>query len=402
MSIVRSSRIYDVLLGLLAFSLSMPTAVFNILFPLTLLYVLINLKRADYKSIFKDKLLIVLWISYLMLFLGLFYTKPENISEGLDLCIRRIFFIIAPLLFVGIDLRSYKVIAYGFIIGIITGFVICLITVMLTPGVYGSLSQIYISNWYWSELLLEPIDKHPSYFSFYSLLAFFMAFQLMSSTQVMLERIFTGFSMLIFFGIILTLEAKIFILIFPFMLFIFIFIKFKKTKLAIATMFLVAFTGFLFFMFHPARFHNIRLLSFDNAVLVRGEIYKSTWGIVKDNSIFGVGTGDFNKEILKSYRENNFTEGSKIEYNAHNQYLEEWARGGLLSFLCLAVILIVSFKRSDTRSPEQLILVICLCLFLTVESALNRQQGISFVLFFLCLYNSLSTKHKISSFRRIN
>ncbi len=382
------------LLSLLAFSLSMPTAIFNILFPLVALYALFQVKRDELKALLQDKMVIALWASYLVLFLGLLNTEPENLSEGLDFCLRRIFFFVAPFLFVRLDFNSYKFIAYGFILGVIAGFVICLVNVMLTPGVYGHLAQIYISNWYWSDILLEPIDKHRSYFTFYCVLAFFMSFQFLTSVKMMREKVTLVIAILVCVGIILTLEARLFILIFPFLFLVFIIRRFKSIKWALAAMSLVALIGLIFYIYHPARFHNIRLLRLEQAAQVRVETNKNIWGIISDHWTFGVGTGDLRQEILEAYNENEFTEGIAIKYNAHNQYFEEWARSGLLGLICLLGILLVSLGRSFSGLPEHLVLVICLCLFLTVESALNRQQGFSFILFFLCLYNSLPLNSK--------
>ncbi len=391
---MRSKKISAWLLSLLAFSLSMPTAIFNILFPLVAIYALYNIKREEFKALLQDKMVIALWASYVILFLGLLNTEPENLSEGLDLCIRRIFFFVAPLLFVRLDFRAYKIIAYGFILGVISGFIICLINVVLTPGVYGHLSQIYISNWYWSDILLEPIDKHRSYFTFYCVLAFFMAFQFLGSVKIRREKVVLVMVLLACAAIILTLEARMFILIFPLLFLIFIIRQYKSIKWAIAAMSLVALIGQIFYLYHPARFHNIRLLRLDEAAQVRVEINRNTWGIISENWVFGVGTGDLRQEILRGYKENNFKEGTTIKYNAHNQYFEEWAKGGLLGVLCLVGILLISFGRAYSRLPEHLVMVICLSLFLAVESALNRQQGFSFILFFLCLYNSLPLPSK--------
>lgn len=392
MSVLRSKNIYVGLLSLVAFSLSMPTAVFNILFPLVAIYSLYHIRLEELKALLRHKLVVVLWASYVLLFLGLLNTEPVNLYEGLDLCVRRIFFVVAPLLFIRLEFSSYKIIAYGFILGVITGFIICLINVVLTPSVYGHLSQIFISNWYWSDILLEPIDKHRSYFTFYCVLAFFMAFQFLTSAKRMREKGVFAIALLASAGIILTLEARMFILIFPFLFLVFVIRKYKSIKWAIVAMSLVALIGVIFYFYHPARFHNIRLLRLEQATQVRVEINKNIWGIIRDNWAFGVGTGDFRQEILKAYRESDFTEGTTIKYNAHNQYFEEWARGGILAVICLVAILLISFKIAYSGFPEHLVFVICLSLFLIVESALNRQQGFSFVLFFLCLYNTLSLK----------
>ncbi|WP_445383835.1 O-antigen ligase family protein [Robiginitalea sp. IMCC43444] len=192
--------------------------------------------------------------------------------------------------------------------------------------------------------------------------------------------------MILYCGIILSLESRLFLMAFPILLLFFTLLYFRKVKIAILSALLAILAGTVFFVQHPARFHNIRLLRLDEAGSVRMSIYGNTWEVIEDNWAFGTGTGDFHQELYAKYDENEFQYGKELGYNAHNQFLEEWARSGIPGLLALVAILWVGLSNSFTRKPIFFVFLGSAVLFFLVESALNRQQGISFFVLFYCLF----------------
>jgi O-antigen ligase len=123
-----------------------------------------------------------------------------------------------------------------------------------------------------------------------------------------------------------------------------------------------------------------------NNVNARYESWRSALQIIKKHPLLGVGLGDSQEELVKQYRKFNFTVGFQNRFNAHNQYLELWIAGGVITFLCF--ILFIVFEGRKAWLSDNYLLLFLLYLFSVfcfTESVLSGQFGrISFFLF-LCL-----------------
>jgi O-antigen ligase len=100
---------------------------------------------------------------------------------------------------------------------------------------------------------------------------------------------------------------------------------------------------------------------------------------------FGLGTGDVQEYLNEGYTAIGFKSGQKFHYNAHNQYLEELLKTGLIglmSFVILLVYLCTKINLSDPYYPFILLFFITGCFF---ESYLNRQHGV-FIFGFIIPY----------------
>jgi O-antigen ligase len=127
---------------------------------------------------------------------------------------------------------------------------------------------------------------------------------------------------------------------------------------------------------------------------VRKLIWEYTYYVVKENPVFGVGLGDVQTELNRSYE--NCTESSALKqstYNAHNDLLQMLVATGIFGLsiflLCYSYIFMTSFKKLNY--------VYCgfLALFFLsglTESYLERDMGIRIFAFFsplLFVYKSL-------------
>ena len=102
----------------------------------------------------------------------------------------------------------------------------------------------------------------------------------------------------------------------------------------------------------------------------RININKNTLEVIKDNWLWGTGTGDFHEALYKKYKTNGFKEGADLLYNAHNQYFEEWARGGIPAILVLIVLLCYVLFHAIHRFP---LLVVFHRIFGIVFPPLNQR-----------------------------
>jgi O-antigen ligase len=96
------------------------------------------------------------------------------------------------------------------------------------------------------------------------------------------------------------------------------------------------------------------LLDFDRGTtFFRLKLWRSTWGMIRDHPLLGVGPGNF----LDAYRTRYVLPTAWEEFNlehAHNIVLDHWARLGLLGLMVGAGIQIAfwrTVRRRDRRDP---------------------------------------------------
>lgn len=371
---------------LIAFSLSLPNFYFSLFF---ISFTIISTSQLF--NCFKTKtsiFVIIILLHFLVLLLGLLNTKIYNISFGIQDILIRIPLIIFPIMISKIKLKSIDTILFSFSLGVIFGVIICLINVQTTPGVYGQIKQIYISNWYWNSRLVEPIDKHPTYFALYNIFSIFIVIRLILRKWGGKYRLFYLTPIgLLNFVVILTLESRMALFSLPIGLLIYFIYKINDKKIIALIVMSFIGIGFTYFLYHPAKLYNIRILKLNDDIGIRSNIYKSSFNLLKHNYIIGVGTGDVQESLNYQYRFDNFNLGLKKSLNSHNQYLEETLRNGIIGLLSLLfMILVPLYIALKNKNSFFITLFFFFLVFMLSECILNRQQGVSFVSLFLSLF----------------
>lgn len=99
---------------------------------------------------------------------------------------------------------------------------------------------------------------------------------------------------------------------------------------------------------------------------------------------FGYGTGDYTKALLEGYKDIEFKAGIYSEYNAHNQYLEEFLKTGFLGGIIFFMLIIQLIRESDINNLYSIVVYFFAfaCFF---ESYLYRQHGVVILAFLLPL-----------------
>ncbi|MEZ5082131.1 MAG: O-antigen ligase family protein [Bacteroidales bacterium] len=127
---------------------------------------------------------------------------------------------------------------------------------------------------------------------------------------------------------------------------------------------------------------NVKDKTLDSST-ARLKILECSFEIIKENPIFGVGTGDVFDELMKKYKEKEITHAIEQELNAHNQYLETYMAAGLLGFLLLvAGFVIPLYYAFSQRKMLYLMFLILFFFSITFESMFERQAGVIFYAFF--------------------
>ena len=146
-----------------------------------------------------------------------------------------------------------------------------------------------------------------------------------------------------------------------------------------------------------------------NSIGTRLELWKAAWLIFTDNPVAGVGWGNL-QPASKVLVEEGLVNQRVLEfYHSHNQYLSALAKGGLLGFLSLSILLcfpmLVFLKYSQVKYNDEvnrmavagLILVAGFACFGFTEAILERSRGISFYSFYLGIFMALILQHRQNS-----
>ncbi len=254
------------------------------------------------------------------------------------------------------------------------------------PGVfyYDSLSWIF----------------HPGYYSMY--IAFAMSnilyFLLIRQSVKGFLKVAGHILILLFFTLmIVLLSSKAGLLIWISVIcFYAILLLFKyKRWLTSVTFVAVAFTAFILFLLtFPKAASRVSQAKQDiasaDSIAKSGRstgdrvlIWQSSKEIVKQNFLFGVGTGDVRDKLMEEYKRKDVLTVLKHYLNAHNQYLQTLIALGISGLLLLMAMILMpaifSVKRENYIYFAFLFIVGISMFF---ESMLERQQGVVFYVFF--------------------
>jgi len=122
---------------------------------------------------------------------------------------------------------------------------------------------------------------------------------------------------------------------------------------------------------------------------LRLAIWKCSLDIVKGNWLIGVGTGDVQEALQRSYENRKFYFASRYNrYNAHNQYLQIWMASGLAALLLYLGSLFIPLLMYRRYFAGELYLIFLLVMIATgiSESLLDANKGILSYSFFNSIF----------------
>jgi len=371
----------------IAFALPLNKAIIPLLIVLLILVWILEgnfkLKTKNYKSIFFFGS-IFLYLTHLF---GMLYT--QNIKSGNFDLEQKLSLLIFPLIFFGdffYDESYLKRVFRSFVVGCLFGCLLCFINASI---------HYYFSNSVDSYFYVQfSCIMHPSYYSLY--LAFAACIVLFDNT--VLRKTFYKIPITLFFllCIILLSSKGGFISIFIVFILKFIHVLFVKKKYlkSIITLLIFVVTIAIVIFGFPKSVQRIRDMfnTFKsketalNTTSTRLVIWKHSFMIIKNKPILGVGTGDANDELLKTYVGKNEIELKERKFNAHNQFLQTSISLGILGLLALILPFIILFYKSIiNQSLINLSFVILVLTNFLFEAMLETQAGVIFISFFLFL-----------------
>lgn len=330
---------------------------------------------------------------YLIHLVGLSYS--ENIEFGLfDLEIK-LSLLIFPVVFSTIDIKilegKIKHIFFGFLAGSFTTTII-----LLTRSFINFTGSLSLSEFFYGQLAWY---HHSSYLAMFIVFSIgIMSYYLLSQKEILsknLQILFTaGVIYFSAFVIILSSKAGIIslaLVIIAFAGYIIYQKKYLKGIMIIVTSALVFWLALNYLPALSSRINEaVETLAteklendIEDSTGERILVWQTSIEIIKENFLFGVGTGDIKDRLVQEYEKENISKAYQAKLNAHNQYLQTFIALGLIGFLILILVLIfpllLSFKERNT------IYLLFLLLFgfnLLFESMLERQAGVVFYAFF--------------------
>ncbi len=137
-----------------------------------------------------------------------------------------------------------------------------------------------------------------------------------------------------------------------------------------------------------------------HSVSQRFEFWKAATGIIKDNFLFGVGTGDVKQAFNVEYEKMNSPLTQEWRLRSHNQFLAIGTAFGIIGIIWFLISLFYPlFSDKMYRNYFYLIFFIIAFLSMFTEDTLESQAGVTFFAFFnsLLLFSREKTEARTES-----
>lgn len=330
---------------------------------------------------------------FIWLLIGLLWT--ENMASGWKEIEYSLSFLLFPLIFwfTNINLKEIisRILSF-FTFGYIVSMIICILL-----AISGYLTTGDLKAFYYADL---SYFHHPSYMALYGNTSLiYLYFSLINANQIKTFYFKSGLSKFALIAVIsifvLLLMSKAGILTMLLINIIGILVVFKsrnklKQAFSIIIGLLLIIVG-AYITIKPLQNRvNEAWTSLttekptESSTGARMLVWESSWEIIKTHPLSGVGTGDLSDELDSIYSEKKYEKLLKKSLNAHNQFLESWAKNGLLGIISLLLLFLYAFR--NQRNQIYLYFTILVFVNLLMESMMQIQSGIIFIAFMNSLF----------------
>jgi O-antigen ligase len=358
-------------------------------------------KMMRLRNIGDQKILLLPMVLYFVYIIGTFYSTQLRGQSGaiFDLEVK-LSLVLFPLFFSTIDFSKlgndfFKQVLKAFVYGCLVSSIIIINKAVMDYFKEQDSSVFYYSNLSWLH--------HPSYLALYFTfaIAILLTWIMKNGNKIILKRNLMILLIIHFqiFIVLLSSKAGIigFFIIWVLITIWFMIKKYELKRTLIVSLIIIAAFILSVFIFPVSiiRFQTAKKSIEESHIpenqktegsAARLMIWKSSLEVIKENFLFGVGTGDVKTELIKKYEENGILLALKENLNAHNQYLQTFIALGFVGFIILLACLILPVISAIKQRNILIILFFLLFAFhLTVESMLERQGGVVFFAFFYSL-----------------
>jgi len=383
-----------------------------------LLVFLLNYKHFNSDSKLINSYLFLPVVFYLVLIFGLLHT--ENMTRGLKILERFLAFLIVPLIFYKLSIKTVcqlrTKLMKVYIIAVSVFFAVNILYAFYRQILFMIKKDTNEINWYFFYRydFLDLFNQHPTYVSIFSLIA--ITFLLFYKQKLSLKPVWLYSCLgVITLGIVLAGSRQGYIQYLLLISIYFIkelFVR-KQIKKTLFLGFIFLSSLYLFFQIpiikervyvtfgkkQYYRFYHKKKLDTRNNPEKQGRLlsWQDAFELIKQRPFLGYGTGDDNDVLLKQYKKNQHLYLYKMEFNAHNSYIQWLLSGGLLLLIPYLLMLFVLLYYGIKKRNMMLISLFIIILFTSFTETFYRVQGIIFMAFFYSFF--MKTKdckqHKI-------
>lgn len=358
------------------------------------------------------------WVLAAMAFFALHvasFAWSDNVDAARFAIEKKLGLLLLPLVIATLPQRAndFRVLAQHLLAGIVVALLWCWLLALTLAALKGQLPTYHE--------FAAPLGAHAGYTSFLALAALIICLPISSRQPLPLKAwpFQAGFVLLIMASLV-ALASKLLLAVALLYLLLWAFVALKKSGastmwqwasaagLSIALLLVVSQTpvseryaemqeGGLEVLQQEQFAYDTPLNGFNLRVLywrLAGEILdqENAW-------LAGVGVGDDQDLLDQRYRDLGIYTGNPdlndtgyLGYNFHNQLLQSTVQLGIAGLLCLILLITLLWRAAvNTNYVGGLVLIACLCLFLLVESAFERQRGLFFI---VALAGLIQAHHK--------
>lgn len=399
-------KLRNFFLILLAFFPILPYGILTIVTVLFVIFSLISdfdLNKFNKKNHF-------IFLSYTGFFLLLIGSTlySTNLKAASDLIIRMCPLVIFPFIsvysFNAVELAIIKKIKICFLISVFIVIAIIFYFAYLELRIVG-----FDKLFYWATLTrateaVEFLDLHPSYISIYIALCIYL---LLENKNIYLLYKVLLTSLLIIIVIILSSRAAFMAISVSSIIALFVFIKANPKIKIIASVVLMISTIYLFSTSNYLRAgfkvteiikKNYEIKSQNpNSNEIRIVIINCFLNQLSGKYFLGIGVGDLQDSLNNCYDESANKYMRNLAFNTHNNYLFFLGSAGVFCVLLFMYMLIFNIRIALKRKQMAFFMfLITMCVVFLFENILSRSYGVTFLSYFILVFNLEGLKQKKS------
>ena len=367
----------------------------------------LNKRPINLSQQFKD---VEFWfiLYYLLLIIGMFWT--DNQIFGLSKIENKLSFILFPILFrfskINLNRRTiFSILLFGLFISLLF---------YESVGFYKSIYYPVVEHYSYLTGAKFTVFMHRGYFSLYLIIGISVCIaRILNKKKLIIHLLLYAFFTLGLFQTLSKAGVLCFIVVHIIYIIHTIMNKWKTVKKKhIVFLLAVSMIAILFsiksvivridktiYALNHIKLEDNNSIESNQARLI---MWNTSVKLIKDNFIYGTGTGDYNDELIKRNKRYQNLGVVSSELNSHNQFLNTFVQLGLIGFLVLSAIF-YSYFRIAFKNRDLLIVIIGVSFLLNFlfESIIETQSGmILFCILFICSTSSELRKDTLKTLKK--
>ena len=363
------------------------------------LTILQRVMSKDMRTIKVDHLSLAFLAYFFLDVIGLSYTDRENLATGFFTLDKHQSLVLVPIIFSDVKLThaSRDNLLYTFVGSCVIASLICMAVVMHETYI---LYDRLFHEWLFShDRLSEPIGIHAVYFALYLCLCVLILLNAIKNNYLR----YTKFKIICIvllvtyiLGFITALGARTAIVGILLIIFLnlIIYARQQKSYKVYLLGALIAAIVVAFASLSPVvkiRFMDMLKTTYESSnygsFFARTHIWLPGIEAIEENLLFGVGTGDHQAELNKKFIKHNYTEGVRLDFNMHSQYLQTALNFGLVGIAVLFSIFFIQIKKGfGHRDYLYLSFILLFMLACITEAMLVVNKGTVFLIVFSFIF----------------